>query len=86
MMNGPNESPMSAMKVVLTPTTSVGSNPHKGHGHLPASFIIAICSGLGGPIPAGGPLMVSNRWYPIRKAELGSCVRSEQISSKICQL
>jgi hypothetical protein len=41
-MNGPNPIPRSDTNVVLTP----------------ASFIAAICSGLGAPTPAGGPLIV----------------------------
>jgi hypothetical protein len=38
-MNGPNPIPRSDTNVVLTP----------------ASFIAAICAGLGAPTPAGGP-------------------------------
>jgi hypothetical protein len=41
-MNGPNPIPRSDTNVVLTP----------------ASFIAAICSGLGAPTPAGGPLIL----------------------------
>jgi len=41
-MKGPNPIPKSATNVVLTP----------------ASFIAAICWGLGAPTPAGGPLIL----------------------------
>ena len=41
-MKGPNPIPRSETNVVLTP----------------ASFIVAICSGLGAPMPVGGPLIL----------------------------
>lgn len=43
-MNGPNPMSRSDTNVVLTP----------------ASFIAAICSALGAPTPAGGPLILKN--------------------------
>ena len=58
-MNGPNPIPKSDTNVVLTP----------------ASFIAAICSALGAPTPAGGPLILMSSLLCEKAAVESRCNR-----------